>query len=63
MVTVPAGEGTAVSFPIIPVSLGYVPVVVQAQSTQAADAVRRELLVEVRALAWVCEFVAPDLWI
>ncbi|XP_076447000.1 CD109 antigen-like [Babylonia areolata] len=45
-VLVPAGEGKSVYFPIVPSSLGNVELVVSAQSTQAADAVRRQLLVE-----------------
>nr|AVP12646.1 CD109 antigene-like protein 1 [Littorina littorea] len=45
-VRVPAGEGKSVFFPIVPARLGNVEAVVSAQSTQAADAVRRQLLVE-----------------
>ena len=48
VVTIPAGQGKAMAFPVIPVSLGNIPLVVQAQSYAAADAVRRNLLVEVR---------------
>ena len=55
MVTVPAGAGEAVSFPIIPKVLGNIPVVVQAQSTEASDAVRRNLLVEVRGWLGCCD--------
>ena len=47
-VQVTAGEGKSVYFPIVPSSLGNVELVVSAQSTQAADAVRRQLLVEVK---------------
>lgn len=43
-----AGEGKSVYFPIVPSSLGNVELIVSAQSTQAADAVRRQLLVEVK---------------
>ncbi|KAK7492650.1 hypothetical protein BaRGS_00016129, partial [Batillaria attramentaria] len=45
-VHVPAGEGKSVYFPIVPATLGNIELVVSAQSTQAADAVRRNLLVE-----------------
>lgn len=48
VVTIPAGQGKAIAFPVIPTSLGNIPLVVQAQSYTAADAVRRNLLVEVR---------------
>ena len=47
-VQVAAGEGKSVYFPIVPSGLGNVELVVSAQSTQAADAVRRQLLVEVK---------------
>ncbi|XP_031563993.1 CD109 antigen-like [Actinia tenebrosa] len=46
VITVPAGEGKAIAFPIIPKTLGNVPLEVQAQSYAAADAVKRNLLVE-----------------
>lgn len=45
-VHVRAGEGKSVYFPIVPAGLGNIELVVSAQSTQAADAVRRNLLVE-----------------
>jgi CD109 antigen len=48
VVTVPAGQGKAIAFPIIPKTLGNIPLVVQAQSYVAADAVKRNLLVEVK---------------
>ena len=47
-VSVGAGEGRAVSFPVVPRTLGMVPVEVRAQSSSHADAVMRNLLVEVR---------------
>ena len=49
-VSVGAGEGKAVSFPVVPRTLGLVPVEVRAQSSSHADAVRRNLLVEVSDL-------------
>jgi len=53
-VTVKAGEGKAVSFPVVPRKLGLVPIEVRAQSKTNADAVRRSLLVEVNIekLGW-----------
>ena len=53
-VTVKAGQGTAVSFPVVPKTLGLVPIEVRAQSETKADAVRRNLLVEVtiEKLGW-----------
>lgn len=47
VITVPAGQGKAIAFPIIPKTLGNVPLEVRAQSYAAADAVKRNLLVEV----------------
>ena len=47
VITVPANSGATVSFPIIPIKLGNIPVEISAQSTTSADAVRRNLLVEV----------------
>ena len=46
-VSVGAGQGRAVSFPVVPQTLGQVPIEVRAQSASNADAVRRNLLVEV----------------
>lgn len=46
-ITVEAGQGKAVSFPVVPRTLGLVPVEVRAQSLRNADAVQRTLLVEV----------------
>ena len=46
-VTVNAGQGKAVSFPVALRTLGLVPIEVRAQSKTKADAVRRSLLVEV----------------
>lgn len=43
-----AGQASSVYFPIIPAVLGSVDVLVKAQSSVAADAVKRQLLVEVR---------------
>ncbi|KAJ7374577.1 hypothetical protein OS493_004915 [Desmophyllum pertusum] len=45
-VTVGAGQGKAVSFPVVARTLGFVPVEVRAQSPSNADAVKRNLLVE-----------------
>ncbi|XP_059162968.1 CD109 antigen-like [Physella acuta] len=45
-VMVKAGEAKSVYFPIVPADLGRIDVEVKAQSTKAADAVRRQLLVE-----------------
>ena len=47
VVSVGAGQGRAISFPVVPRTLGLVPVEVRAQSTSHADAVKRNLLVEV----------------
>ncbi|XP_076081497.1 CD109 antigen-like isoform X1 [Mytilus galloprovincialis] len=41
-----AGESTSVYFPIVPRSLGPIYIEVTAQSSEAADGIRRELLVE-----------------
>jgi len=46
---VPAGEAKSVFFPIIPAAIGQIPLTVTAQSTLAADGVKRMLLVEVRS--------------
>ncbi|XP_059162967.1 CD109 antigen-like [Physella acuta] len=45
-IMVKAGEVESVYFPIVPDDLGRIDVEVKAQSTKAADAVRRQLLVE-----------------
>lgn len=45
--TVGPNEGKKLSFPVVPRTLGMVPVEVRAQSATHADAVRRNLLVEV----------------
>ncbi|XP_078364931.1 CD109 antigen-like isoform X2 [Oculina patagonica] len=45
-ITVGAGQGKAVSFPVVPRTLGLVPIEVRAQSSRSADAVKRNLLVE-----------------
>lgn len=45
---VKAGEAKSVFFPIVPAALGPISLTVKAQSTLAADAVKRQLLVEVR---------------
>lgn len=45
-VEVGAGQGKAVSFPVVPKTLGQVPIEVRAQSVSNADAVKRNLLVE-----------------
>jgi len=59
-VTVKAGEGKAVSFPVVPRTLGLVPIEVRAQSKTNADAVRRSLLVEVNIekLGWIFFFAS-----
>ncbi|XP_035679836.1 CD109 antigen-like [Branchiostoma floridae] len=46
VLTVPAGTSRSKSFPIIPKRFGAVTIKVKAQSTLAADAVERQLLVE-----------------
>ncbi|XP_028411916.1 CD109 antigen-like isoform X2 [Dendronephthya gigantea] len=46
VIKVLANSGTAISFPIIPKKLGYIPITVHAQTTTSADGVRRTLLVE-----------------
>ncbi|CAB4033836.1 CD109 antigen-like, partial [Paramuricea clavata] len=46
VISVPANSGASVSFPIIPIKLGNIPIEIRAQSTTSADAVRRNLLVE-----------------
>lgn len=46
-IMVPANSGAGVSFPIIPLKLGNIPITVSAQSTTSADAVKRNLLVQV----------------
>ncbi|XP_022321696.2 CD109 antigen-like isoform X2 [Crassostrea virginica] len=43
---VPSGQAKSVFFPIVPAGLGMVDLTVKAQSTLAADGVRRQLLVE-----------------
>lgn len=48
---VPAGQAKSVFFPIVPASLGMIDLTVKAQSTLAADGVRRQLLVEVQTLS------------
>ncbi|KAK3746372.1 hypothetical protein QZH41_006302 [Actinostola sp. cb2023] len=48
VLTIPAGQGKAVAFPIKPITLGNIALIVQAQSAVAADAVKRTILVEVR---------------
>ena len=44
---VTAGQAKSVFFPIVPAGLGKIDITVKAQSTLAADAVKRQLLVEV----------------
>ncbi|XP_019629167.1 PREDICTED: CD109 antigen-like isoform X3 [Branchiostoma belcheri] len=46
VLTVPAGSSRSKSFPILPKHFGAIPIKVMAQSTLAADAVERQLLVE-----------------
>nr|BAJ05272.1 CD109-like molecule [Diadumene lineata] len=46
VLTIPAGEGRAVAFPIKPKTLGKIPIIVQAQSEVASDAVKRTILVK-----------------
>ncbi|BFZ24492.1 hypothetical protein BsWGS_27530 [Bradybaena similaris] len=45
-ILVAAGDAKSVYFPIVPADLGKIDIEVKAQSTKAADAVRRQLLVE-----------------
>ena len=45
-----AGKGTTVSFPIVPTAIGHMKVRVTARAPVAADAVERQLLVEVGIL-------------
>ena len=47
LLQVAAGEAKSVFFPIVPAALGKIDILVKAQSTLAADAVQRQLLVEV----------------
>ena len=47
---VPADDSVAVYFAVIPTKIGRIPIKVTAQSTSAADAVERQLLVEVSRL-------------
>ncbi|KAL5016375.1 hypothetical protein ScPMuIL_005964 [Solemya velum] len=48
---IPSGEAKTVNFAVVPVRLGKIPIQVRAQSTAAADAVRRQLLVEPEGVA------------
>ncbi|KAH3835183.1 hypothetical protein DPMN_108530 [Dreissena polymorpha] len=50
-VHIPAGEAKSVFFPIVPASLGMIPLTVTAQSALAADGVQRQLLVEPEGVA------------
>ncbi|XP_070574483.1 CD109 antigen-like [Ptychodera flava] len=50
-IAVPAGEGRSVSFPLKPTRIGNIVLNVRAQSTEAADAVERILLVEAEGVA------------
>ncbi|KAL5017642.1 hypothetical protein ScPMuIL_007231 [Solemya velum] len=43
---IPAGDAKTVNFPIVPVSLGDIPIQVRAQSMSAVDVVRRIIVVE-----------------
>merc|ERR1719234_1153186 len=45
-VHVPAGKSKSVYFPIVPAEIGNIDLTVKAQSTLAADGVKRSLLVE-----------------
>lgn len=55
VISVSANSGATVSFPIIPTKLGNIPVEISAQSTTSADAVRRNLLVEVCSHTKSCQ--------
>ncbi|KAL5015784.1 hypothetical protein ScPMuIL_005373 [Solemya velum] len=44
--SIPPGEAKTVNFPIVPVRLGKIQILVRAQSTAAADAVMRQILIE-----------------
>ena len=63
VVSVGAGQGRAISFPVVPRTLGLVPVEVRAQSSSHADAVKRNLLVEVSEqcvhASWLVFYVVP----
>ncbi|XP_060581140.1 CD109 antigen-like isoform X3 [Ruditapes philippinarum] len=48
---VAAGAAKSVFFPIVPAALGKIPITVKAQSILAADAVRRQLLIEPEGVA------------
>ena len=50
----PANKGTTVSFPIIPSVIGQMRVRVTARTSGAADAVQRNLLVEVSVYIHTC---------
>ncbi|XP_055894439.1 CD109 antigen-like isoform X2 [Biomphalaria glabrata] len=50
VIMVEAGEAISVYFPIFPHELGKIDIEVKAQSTSAADAVRRQLLVEAEGI-------------
>ncbi|XP_012945936.1 CD109 antigen [Aplysia californica] len=50
-VLIKAGEGMSVFFPIVPHELGKIDIEVKAQTTRAADAVRKQLLVEPEGVA------------
>lgn len=51
--TVPANDGFTTQFPIIPRSLGHMPIKVTAVSTVDSDSVLKMLLVEVTSNIWV----------
>lgn len=58
---VAAGEGKSVYFPIVPITLGNMELVVSAQSSMAADGVRRQLLVEVSYFRQRCFTVTEQI--
>lgn len=47
-ITVSAGEGSSLSFRVLPLKIGHLPIKCTARTTLAADAIVRNLLVEVR---------------
>ena len=54
LIQAPAKKGTTVSFPIIPSVIGQMRVRVTARTSGAADAVQRNLLVEVSVYIHTC---------
>ena len=59
-VQVKSQEQAAVYFPLIPSAVGAVDIEVSARSTLSADAVRRQLVVEVSMTSYVCRILALE---